>query len=247
MIKEIFVEKSIDKAADILKKSKKIMVMTGAGISASAGIPTFRASGGLWKSEDIARFGDPQTWVEDPWSCWFAYEKLRSMVDNAAPTPAHVALRKLSEILPIKLVTTNVDSLHARSGIDSIEIHGTLRKLRCMMCGEIDELACEQHAEHPACSRCGNWRRHDVVLWGEEIKRFDEFQELLDRADCLLLIGLSGAVTQTNEVSRSFRRKGGSVIEINPSTFTPATFHTSVSIRTTADEALERIVKTLVA
>lgn len=246
MVANLLNKRSIEKAANILRDSKKIVVVTGAGISASAGIPTFRSSGGLWKSEDIARFGDPQTWVEDPWSCWFAYEKLRSLVDEAKPTLAHKAIKKLSEIFSIDVVTTNVDSLHKRSGVDAIEIHGTLRKLRCMMCGEIDELERFQPVRYPACKHCGNWRRHDVVLWGESIKRFDEYQDLLETADCLMLVGLSGAVTQTNDMSRLFRKNGGKVIEINPSTFTPATFYTSTSIRTTADVALDGIVKRLV-
>lgn len=246
MVANFLVNRSIEKATNILGRSKRILVVTGAGISASAGIPTFRSSGGLWKSEDIAKFGDPQTWVEDPWSCWFAYENLRSAVDDAKPTAAHKAIKRLSETFSVNVVTTNVDSLHKRSGVDALEIHGTLRNLRCMMCGHCDELGRFQPVMNPACKKCGNWRRHDVVLWGESIKRFEEYQDLLDQADCLVLVGLSGMVTQTGDVSKQFRRRGGSVIEINPSTFTPATLHTSVSIRTTADRALEGIVRSLV-
>ena len=238
-------DNSVKKACQILESSKKILVLTGAGISASAGIPTFRSTNGLWNNTDIQRFGSSETWLEDPWSCWFAYEKFRKLVDSLEPTKAHQAINQLSKILPLSIVTTNVDSLHKRSGTDAMEIHGTLRKLRCMSCGRQDELLHLEDVSHPACPACKNWRRHDVVLWNEEIKRFDEYSDLLETSDCLVLVGLSGVVTRTRELSSRFRKRNAKVIEINPETYTPATLNTNVSVRLSADDALQRVEDSL--
>ena len=231
----------LKKAAGIIKDSRKIVVVTGAGISASAGIPTFRDRGGLWREEDIVKFGSPETWVTDPWTCWHAYESFRVSIDSAAPTHAHRFVRALEERLGARVATTNVDSLHARSGTSALEIHGTLRTLRCLACGAKTDTGRGKLVEHPACKDCGNWRRHDVVLWGEEVRHLDELEELTNEADTLLLIGMSGVVTSTKELSKAVNRGGGSVIEINPSIFTPATWFTDVSLRMKADEACKRL------
>lgn len=235
----------IKKAAEIISRAKKLFIVTGAGISASSGIPTFRDKDGLWKKEDIVKFGSQETWISDPWTCWFAYEKFRLQIDAARPTLAHHFIKRLENLIDVQVATTNVDSLHHRIGTSALEIHGTLRTLRCMACQETSETILGVGVEHPACPKCGNWRRHDVVLWGENIKDFEKFESSVEEADTLLMIGMSGAVTSTKELSKRMKRKGGSVIEINPSLFTPATLHTNVSIRKNADEACKTLEKLL--
>lgn len=236
-------ESAIERSKKIVSNAKKVMFFTGAGISASSGIPTFRGSGGLWRSGEIARLGDPSTWVSDPWECWFAYEKLRHSIDSSSPTPSHRVIADLVKQGRAEVVTTNVDSLHLRTGVDALEVHGTMRHLKCMSCGVIDLLDRGQATPHPACLRCGNWRRHDVVLWGELTRYGERYDRLFEEADCLILVGLSGMVTGTGKIARKFRKKGGTVIEINPTLMTPATLYTTISIRKSADVVLPKIVE----
>jgi NAD-dependent deacetylase len=154
---------------------------------------------------------------------------MRKLCNDVQPTLSHKIISNLSKKFNISVVTTNVDSLHKRAGTDAIEIHGTLRKLKCMCCGNIKELDFNNESLYPGCKLCGNWLRHHVTLWDEEIQNFQKYQSLISEADCIILIGLSGIVTNTKKIAKEARKSNKKVFEINPSFFTPATFYTTKS------------------
>jgi NAD-dependent deacetylase len=233
------------KAARILSTSKKTVIFTGAGISASAGIPTFRDVGGLWTTEEVAFFGSPEAWYTDPWRCWNAYESFRVSSDGKSPTPSHWAVSILEDTLKeVKTFTSNVDSLHLASGSRAKEIHGCLRQARCMMCMTPVSLPKGSVLKNSACPSCGNWLRHDVVLWGEEVRHTEELEEALNQADVLLLIGASGDVTDIERMAEKMMRRGKNVIEINPNP-TTATPYSSLSFRENSDVILPSLVQKL--
>jgi len=226
-------------AAKILDSSKKITVFTGAGISASTGIPTFRDVGGLWTDEDIAFFGSPEAWAIDPHRCWILYEKFRLMTASAVPTDAHWFVSRLADVADVSLFTSNVDSLHKNSAMNAKEVHGTLRSARCTSCMKTTELPSKAMG-HPGCPACGNWLRHDVVLWGEPTRFTDELFESAEKSDCLLIIGASGEVTDTEELTVKARKAGVKVVEINTK-HTPSSKNANVFVMAPSDSATKMI------
>jgi NAD-dependent deacetylase len=226
-------------AVKILRSSKKITVFTGAGISASTGIPTFRDVGGLWTDEDIAFFGSPEAWLVDPHKCWIMYEKFRLMTSSALPTAAHWFISRLADEAQVLLFTSNVDSLHEKSAVKAKEVHGALREARCTACGKTTKLP-SRNVGHPGCPSCGNWLRHDVVLWGEPTRFNSELFESAAGTDCLLIIGASGEVTDTEELSALARKSGTKIVEINPR-HTPSSKNADVFVMSGADEAVQKI------
>lgn len=226
-------------AAKILDSSKKITVFTGAGISASTGIPTFRDVGGLWTDEDIAFFGSPEAWAIDPQRCWAMYEKFRLMTAAAVPTAAHWFVSRLADIADVSLFTSNVDSLHKSSAMNAKEVHGALRTARCTSCMKITELA-DGAVTHPGCPSCGNWLRHDVVLWGEPTRFNDELFESAEESDCLLIIGASGEVTDTEDLTASARKAGTKIVEVNLR-HTPSSKNADAFVMAPSDSATSTI------
>jgi len=149
-------------------------------------------------------------------------------------------LAVLADVVSTSLFTSNVDSLHEKTGAPVRTVHGTLRQAKCTACGEVVVLP-ESSSIHPGCPSCGNWLRHDVVLWGEPTRNFDEFQQEVERADVILIVGASGEVTDIEEISRIAREMGKKIIEINPKK-SPATKYANVYFDCSADEILPKIV-----
>ena len=238
-------QKSIQKLQQALKSSRNIFIFTGAGASVESEIPTFRSAGGLWTKKEMVRLGYIESWIKDPETCWNTYESFRIFVDSKNPGPTHRIIRKLEEKLGARVATTNVDSLHFRCGTSAFEIHGTLRKFKCFSCSYRAEVPVGSASFHPGCPQCGNWLRHDVVLWGESVQRASEYKSFIESADLVLFVGMSGSVTDTGEIARNARLRGAFVVEINPAIFTPATKYTSCSIRMNSDEAFSEIENSL--
>jgi len=244
MLQQLLLGRQTSKAANILASSKRMLIFTGAGISASAGIPTFRDTDGLWTNEYLAFFGFPEAWKIDPWRCWNMYEKFRVSVATAQPTTSHWLVSLLEEQGGATTFTSNVDSLHLKSSSNAKEIHGCLRHARCMACKEVVFLPEEMSQHNPACPSCGNWLRHDVVLWDEQIRHTEELADSLEQSDTLLLIGASGDVTDVEGMARRMRERGKKIIEINPNP-TSATSLVTLHFGHPADVVLPMIVKKL--
>src|SRR5437660_11419359 len=125
------------RASALLAKAGRVAVLTGAGVSAESGIPTFRGLGGLWKGRDPMSLATPEAFAADPALVWEFYNWRREIVARAEPNPAHRALAELAGRVPhLTLITQNVDRLHQRAGSrDVIELHGNLAEVRCTGCG----------------------------------------------------------------------------------------------------------------
>ena len=194
------------------RKPARVVVFTGAGVSAESGIPTFRGQGGLWRnfrSEDLAT---PHAFARDPKLVWEWYEWRRGLVREAQPNAAHRAIAKLSNAI---VVTQNVDGLHARGGSrDVFELHGNIFRVRCTR-EHTTRDAFDAFAEMPPRCECGALLRPDVVWFGEALPSdaWDRATEVISNADLLLVIGTSRVVYPAAGLVDLC---SGLVIEINP-------------------------------
>lgn len=208
-------------AATALGAARHVCVLTGAGISAESGVPTFRdAQTGLWakyRPEDLAT---PEAFARDPQRIWEWYEWRRELVRGAAPNAGHRALVELQGMLPqLTLVTQNVDGLHQRAGSTGvIEYHGNILRDRCPAEGIVAERSPLSITGLPECARCGEMLRPDVVWFGESIP----IQALRDAevaaADCdvFLSVGTAAVVYPAAGLAERAARAGARIIEINP-------------------------------
>ncbi len=175
----------------------RIVILTGAGISAESGVKTFRDSGGLWEGHDVQEVATPEAFARDPKLVQRFYDERRHQLQNVKPNAAHRALARLEEQHDgqVLLVTQNVDDLHERAGSHSVlHMHGELLKVRCVACGErftwLEELSHE-----PPCPACGKPElRPDIVWFGEVPYHLDTIQYALNNCDLFAAIGTSGQV-----------------------------------------------------
>jgi NAD-dependent deacetylase len=205
---------------EALRAARHVAVLTGAGVSAESGLPTFReAQTGLWARYKPEELATPQAFRRNPRLVWEWYAWRRKLVVMAEPNPAHRALAELERLAPrVTLITQNVDGLHARAGsADPIELHGSLSRARCFAeCAIYDEWE-EAGDIPPRCPRCGAPLRPDVVWFGENLPR-----ELLARAfavatecDLFLSIGTSGLVEPAASLPRVALARGTTTAVIN--------------------------------
>jgi NAD-dependent deacetylase len=208
-------------AVRILRAARHVCVLTGAGISAESGIPTFRdALTGLWarfRPEDLAT---PEAFERNPQFVWEWYESRREQVLRTEPNAGHRALVELAARVPrFTLVTQNVDGLHQRAGSTGvIEYHGNILRDRCTVEQVIAERARDAGGDLPRCAACGGLLRPDVVWFGEMIPR--DAMLLADAAahdcDVFLSIGTSSLVYPAAGLAEAALRRGIPVIEVNP-------------------------------
>jgi NAD-dependent deacetylase len=175
----------------------RIVVLTGAGISAESGIPTFRASDGLWEDHHVEDVATPEGYARDPGTVLRFYDARRRAAASALPNAAHDALARLESSLGDRLlvVTQNVDDLHERAGSRSlVHMHGELRRARCDACGA--RPAWDGDLESlPPCPTCGErMLRPDVVWFGEMPYELDRIENAVVACDVFASIGTSGAV-----------------------------------------------------
>jgi len=178
-----------------------IVVLTGAGVSADSGVPTFRDNGGLWEGQRVEDVATPEAWVRDPRTVWRFYQLRRAALDTVAPNAAHRALAQLEAGLVERgqrftLISQNVDDLHQRAGSRPLAMHGSLSILACEACGgtvrDREHLELEQFV---ACSACGHEPLRPDVVWFGEMPRFmDEIDAAVRGATHFLSVGTSGNV-----------------------------------------------------
>jgi len=204
-----------------ISAAKSITVLTGAGVSAESGVPTFRdAQTGLWaqyRPEDLAT---PSAFRRNPRLVWEWYDWRRKLVGDAKPNPAHVALAEMEKVFPqFHLITQNVDGLHQRAGSGSvIELHGNITRTKCFDEGTIISSWAETGDVPPKCPNCGGPLRPDVVWFEEPMPEVE--MELALRAsmscDVFLSIGTSTVVYPAASLPVKALRSGATVVEINP-------------------------------
>jgi len=177
-------------------RQTKVVVLTGAGISAESGLPTFRGAGGLWEGTRVEEVATPEAFRRDPEMVWRFYHARRRALTQVAPNAAHRALVALEGYLEggsFTLITQNVDDLHQRAGSRSVlPMHGELRKVRCSGCGAVDEASGELDPT-PRCA-CGALLRPHVVWFGEVPFHLPEITRALRDAQLFVVIGTSGHV-----------------------------------------------------
>jgi len=194
----------------------KIVVLTGAGISAESGVPTFRADDGLWEGHRVEDVATPEGFERDPDTVQRFYDDRRAHLATVAPNPAHAALAALEERHDVLVVTQNVDDLHERAGSRNLlHMHGELLRAWCVACdgrfrwdGSL--------LDRPACPGCGEAAlRPDVVWFGEYPYGLDRIEDALRGADLFVSIGTSGAVYPAAGFVTSARAYGARTLELN--------------------------------
>ena len=239
-------------AAARLGPAANVTVLTGAGVSAASGVPTFRGAGGLWRQFRAEDLATSAAFARDPQLVWEWYDWRRSKVAACQPNRAHEVLAAWSRrYSAFSLVTQNVDGLHERVGTDHLtRLHGSIWTLRCRDgCGAppwTDERV-PLTPLPPLCPSCGGLARPGVVWFGEALDRGDEARA--DRAcscDVVLVGGTSSVVYPAAGLAQTAGARGAFVIEINPEA-TPVTGLVDVSLRGAAETVLDDLERRLTA
>jgi NAD-dependent deacetylase len=217
-------EDLLDRAASILSDAKSLFVLTGAGVSAESGVPTFRdAQTGHWSNFDAETLASPRGFAADPGLVWRWYMERLDGMGAANPNPGHDALARLEARLGDRFVlfTQNVDDLHERAGSCRVRhLHGSIARFRCHACGAPHELRAEERraAEPPRCASCGKAVRPDVVWFGEMLPPglLEEAAERAAACEVTLVAGTSGVVYPAADLPFLARRAGRPVVDVNP-------------------------------
>ncbi len=204
--------------AERVAAARSIFVLTGSGISAESGLPTFRGVGGLWRTHRVEELASPAGFLRDPQLVWTWYDERRRAHRGVEPSAAHVALARIEQrAADFTLATQNVDSLHLRAGSRNVlELHGKLREAKCTRCDArrpFDDAFDLDAIDHD----CGGMWRPDIVWFGEALPReaLEAAFVAARRADLMLVVGTSGVVQPAASLAAK-RNTGAYVVEINP-------------------------------
>jgi NAD-dependent deacetylase len=230
----------------LLRTAKSVTVLTGSGVSAESGVPTFRdAMTGLWSQFRPEELATPEAFQANPKMVWEWYEWRREKVRAAQPNAAHLALAKMQSQVPrFVLITQNVDGLHQRAGSKSvIELHGNILRSKCFDEGCVLEDFDRSHVP-PRCPRCGAPMRPDVVWFGEALPQeaFSAAVDAAQRCDLFFSIGTSALVYPAAELPHTARARGAKVVEINKDP-TPLTAKAHYALNGQAGELLPEILR----
>lgn len=224
-------------------------MLTGAGISAESGVPTFRSADGLWskfKPEELATMA---AFIANPKMVWEWYNWRRELIATVKPNAGHIAIAELSTLLPhFTLVTQNVDGLHALAGSrDIVELHGNINRSICSDCGLLVPEDCHiDPAAIPACTACGGKIRPDVVWFGEMLDPniIDTAFRVAERCDLFLSVGTSALVHPAATLPVVAKRHGATLIEINLEP-TPLSAMADISVQGKSGDVLPAVVESL--
>jgi NAD-dependent deacetylase len=239
----------IDQAAILLKNARSLFVLTGAGISAESGVPTFRGTDGLWNNYSAEQLATPEAFARDPKLVWSWYRWRQDLILKAKPNPGHYAIVKIEKSMErFLLLTQNVDDLHFRAGSKNLlELHGNIFRTRCSRCGKRERLRSEEGVSDdlPECS-CGGLLRPDVVWFGEQIpsRVWGDSLNFLGGADLAIICGTSGVVWPAAAIPAIACERGIRTVEINLEP-TAISSIVDVSIIERAGEILPRLVSKL--
>ncbi len=230
-----------------LRGAWSVAVLTGSGISAESGVPTFRdAQTGLWARYNPEELATPEAFERGPRLVWEWYSWRRELVEKATPNPGHEALAKLEGRVPkLSLVTQNVDGLHQSSGSQNVrELHGNIMRSRCSVEGVIVEPHEDDEETPPSCPSCGAFLRPDVVWFGEALpdEVLEEAFEAARNCEVFFSIGTSGLVQPAASLAFEAMRTGAIVVEVNPND-TPLTRHAEYALRGRAGEILPELLR----
>lgn len=200
-------------------KNDKVIVLTGAGISAESGLKTFRDNDGLWENHNVEEVATPEAFKCDPELVWRFYKQRYFQLAEVSPNPGHLALKKLEDFLGTNfmLITQNVDGLHELAGNERVlEMHGSLRDCFCTKCGSNFKMKdVDLKPAVPLCKECGAALRPDIVWFGEIPYYMNEIDLILKQADYFLVIGTSGIVQPAASLAYLARMNGAKTIGVN--------------------------------
>ncbi len=232
-----------------LRSARKVVALTGSGISAESGIPTFRGEDGLWKTYQAQDLATPEAFSRDPLLVWQWYDWRRNLMFSKQPNAGHEVLAVWERSFEdFSLITQNIDGLHNRAGSRKVtELHGNIWKLRCTREGTITKnLEVPLSQIPPRCIPCGALLRPHVVWFGESLDT-----EIIGRAahqsaacEVMFVVGTSALVYPAASLPLTALRAGATVVEINPES-TPLSSSVSISIRGSAGEILPEIAAAL--
>jgi NAD-dependent deacetylase len=212
-------EKEIEAVKRVLQDVERITVLTGAGISAESGVPTFRGADGLWQNHRATELATPEAFSRNPKLVWEFYSWRRSLISQVTYNAAHKALADLeSKVTHFTLVTQNVDGLHLLAGSKNVlEIHGNLWKVHCTACQKITTDRSSHLGALPKCQECGGLLRPHVVWFGEALDATLLRQAIAASRDCqvMLVIGTSSLVQPAASLALESKSAGATLAEIN--------------------------------
>ena len=235
-------EKNIRETAEILAGASRVVALTGAGISAESGVPTFRGRDGLWKQYRAETLATPEAFERDPRLVWEWYDWRRGLIAPVEPNAGHRVLAEWESLFEnFAVITQNVDGLHALAGSRNlVELHGNIWKVRCTREQTVEDMR-ENPLRHlpPCCPKCGALFRPHIVWFGEPLD-----SAVLDRAfglstacQALLVVGTSAIVQPAASFPLAAARAGAKIIEINIEP-TPLTPHADYFFQGKAGEVL---------
>jgi NAD-dependent deacetylase len=213
------VENEIEALKKILQDAERITVLTGAGISAESGVPTFRGADGLWQNHRATELATPEAFSRNPELVWEFYNWRRGLLSEVTYNAAHKALADLESKVPhFTLITQNVDGLHLLAGSKNVlEIHGNLWKVRCTACQKMTTDRSSHLAPLPKCQECGGLLRPHVVWFGEALDGTLLRQAITASRDSqvMLVIGTSAFVQPAASLALEAKTGGATLAEIN--------------------------------
>jgi NAD-dependent deacetylase len=232
----------IDRVASWMRAAQRVVVLTGAGISAESGVPVFRGAGGLWRDFRPEQLATPEAFARQPELVWEWYLWRRARIAAVQPNAGHLAIARWQrERQGVALLTQNVDGLHARAGsVDVIELHGNVWRVRCAAgCGF-------SRADDPAAApptslhcECGAWLRPEVVWFGEPLDAvaIETAIARVEEAGVIIVVGTSSVVYPVAALPQIARRRGARIVEVNVED-TPLTGVADAVLRGTAGQLL---------
>ena len=200
------------------KNIKKIVFVTGAGISQESGIPTFRGKEGLWRNYDPMKLATIDAFYDNPKLVWEWYNERRRNIFQAQPNLGHKAIAELEKYAQVVVLTQNIDGLHQKAGSSKVlELHGSIVRIKCSVCDFKDEIVTEISEIPPLC-KCGNILRPDVVWFGESLPQ-DVWQKAImfaSQCDLMVIVGTSLVVSPANTLPIYAKQNDAILVEINP-------------------------------
>jgi NAD-dependent deacetylase len=205
-----------------IQPDDRVFVLTGAGISAESGLPTFRAADGLWAGHSVEDVCTPEAWERNPALVWEFYSARRKAGAEAQPNAGHLALAELERQLGSRffLCTQNVDDLHERAGSERLlHMHGELSKARCEReCGRapVEDRAVYQSLDQVGHCTCGGRMRPHIVFFGEIPLEMERIQEEIGKATLMVVVGTSGSVYPAANFVHWARQRGARTVYVGP-------------------------------
>jgi len=244
-------DSNLIKAAEIIKKSKTMIALTGAGISVESGIPDFRSAGGLWDKYDPAIYASLSSFRSMPEKVWDMFFDMIKITGGAKPNKAHYALADLEKMNLLKaVITQNIDNLHQEAGSNHVvEYHGNTKHLVCLNCSAHYSASEFEIAEKriPHCESCGKILKPSVIFFGENIPQnaLHESQKFAEAADVVLVVGTSAVVYPAAGIPRIAKSRGAVIIEFNIEETELTEGDTDIFIHGSAGHTLPELVKLL--